>query len=382
MIEIALRLSNGESPERVWEEMPKITAKLRNMFDSLFGTGKKVYSEHSHNDVIAPQSSEHLQMADELREAAKVAVESFWDERKEKAAVMIEESARIEAEIANAIKLSFDKEGVSFYFEKMPEDAFSKLKFENAEKSVKEYVDHINKIMKSDNANILFFLQHCGILPFPMLMAAIFADDYGIFGGRVGRQAGASMVETKMILNTIRSMGPESPQYIKARGIMAADAIVRLLPQELLVIASERLKEVGLSRTHYPDIMAHLLDIMAPLENAIAQVEREVAGMSENTRKTIGLLLYFTPQIRDFDTPKVMCKLLGVDDIKQIHKAAVEFWGELAKMPDAEVNEIATELYALFNRTVTEPGIAETIKNHEVPFDLDVEKDSRSGKSQ
>ena len=371
--EMALRLANGESPERTWEDMPKITAKLRNMFDHLYGTGKKVFSEHAHNDVIAPESSEHLQMADELREAAKVAVESFWDERKEKAVVMVEESARIEAEIANAVKLSFDKEGVSFYFEKMPEDAFSKLKFENAEKSVKEYVDHINKIMKPDNANIQLFLQHYGVLPFPIRIAAVFADDYGIFGGRVGKQAGTSMIEAKMILNTIKNIDLEPSQYIQAGRVIAADAIVRLLPQELLGIASERLKEVDLSIAHYPDEMAHLLDIMAPLENAIAQVEKEATGMSENTRKTIGLLMYFTIQGADFDSPEVMCKLLGVDNIKQIHKAAVNFLGEFTKMPDSEINEIATELYSLFNRTVTEPGIAETIKKHEVPFDIEEE---------
>jgi len=42
---------------------------------------------------------------------------------------------------------------------------------------------------------------------------------------------------------------------------------------------------------------------------------------------------------------------------------------EFMDMPDSEVNGIAAEIYSLFNRTVTEPGIAETVKNHEVPFD-------------
>jgi len=37
--------------------------------------------------------------------------------------------------------------------------------------------------MKSDNANIQFFLQRYGILSLPMRIAAAFADDYGIFGG-------------------------------------------------------------------------------------------------------------------------------------------------------------------------------------------------------
>lgn len=377
--ELALRLANGESPERVWEDMPKITAKLRSMFDALYNTGKKTFAEHSHNNVIASKSSEHLQMADELREAAKVAVESFWDERKEKATAMVEESARIEAEIANSIKLSFDKEGVGFYFEKMPEDAFSKLKLENAEKAVKEYVDHINKIMKSDNASIQFFLQRYGILSLPMRIAAAFADDYGIFGGRVGRQAGTSMVETKMVLNAIKNMDFESPQYINAGSIVAADAVVRLLPQELLGIISERLKEVDISMVHYPEEMEHLLNVMAPLENSIAQVEKEAAGMSENTRKTIGLLLYLATQGHDYDAPKVMCKLLDIEDAGQINKAAVKFLGEFTKMPDAEINEIAMELYSLFNRTVTEPGIAETIKKHEVPFD-DVEEEVEMGR--
>lgn len=377
--ELTLRLANGESPERVWEDMPKITAKLRNMFDALHGTGKKVFAEHSHNDVITPQSSEHLQMADELREAAKVAVESFWDERKEKATAMVEESARVEAEIANSIRLSFDEEGISFYFEKMPEDAFSKLKLENAEKAVKEYVDHINKIMKSDNASIHFFLQRYGILSLPMRIAAAFADDYGIFGGRVGRQAGTSMVETKMVLNAIKNMDFESPQYINAGSIVAADAVVRLLPQELLGIISERLKEVDISMVHYPEEMEHLLNVMAPLENSIAQVEKEAAGMSENTRKTIGLLLYLATQGHDYDAPKVMCKLLDIEDAGQINKAAVKFLGEFTKMSDEEINGIATELYSLFNRTVTEPGIAETIKKHEVPFD-DVEEEVEMGR--
>ena len=371
--EMALRLANGESPERTWEDMPKITAKLRNMFDHLYGTGKKVFSEHAHNDVIAPESSEHLQMADELREAAKVAVESFWDERKEKAVVMVEESARIEAEIANSIKLSFNEEGVSFYFEKVPEDAFSKLKLENAEKSVKEYVDHINKILKPNDGNMQFFLRYYGALPFPIRLAAVFADDYGIFGGRVGKQAGTSMVETKVILNAIKNMNFEPAPYINPQSIIAADAIVRLLPQELLGIASERLKEFDVYQAIYPDKMKHLLKIMSPLKNAIAQIEKETVGMSEKTRKTIGLLLYFVPQERDFDLPEVMCKFLGINDMKQIHDTVANFLEELTKMPDEEINEIAMELYSLFNRTVTEPGIAETIKKHEVPFDIEEE---------
>ena len=41
--EMALRLANGESPERTWEDMPKITAKLRNMFDHLYGTERRYF---------------------------------------------------------------------------------------------------------------------------------------------------------------------------------------------------------------------------------------------------------------------------------------------------------------------------------------------------
>jgi len=173
-----------------------------------------------------------------------------------------------------------------------------------------------------------------------------------------------------MVLNAIKNMDFESPQYINAGSILAADAVVRLLPQELLGIISERLKEVDLSMVHYPDEMEHLLNVMAPLENSIAQVEREAAGMSENTRKTIGLLLYLATQGHDYDAPKVMCKLLDIEDAGQINKAAVKFLGEFTKMSDVEINGIATELYSLFNRTVTEPGIAETIKKHEIPFEI------------
>jgi len=361
--EMALRLANGESPERTWEDMPKITAKLRNMFDHLYGTGKKVFSEHAHNDVIAPESSEHLQMADELREAAKVAVESFWDERKEKAVVMVEESARAEAEIANSVRLSFDGERMTFSFEKMPgDDAFSKLKFEQAEKALKEYADHINKIIKGSDENVKAFLKFYGILPLPVRIAAAFADDYGIFGGRAGRQAGTTMLETKVILNAIKNMDLDSHDSISAGSIIAADAVVRLLPQELLGIIGERMKEVDLSMVHRPEEMNRLLDVTAPLEASFSQVEREAAGMSEKTRKTIGLLMFLAMP----GSNPVTEKLFGTKNVKQ---AAVSFMDEFMDMPDSEVNGIAAEIYSLFNRTVTEPGIAETVKNHEVPFD-------------
>ena len=361
--EMALRLANGESPERTWEDMPKITAKLRNMFDHLYGTGKKVFSEHAHNDVIAPESSEHLQMADELREAAKVAVESFWDERKEKAVVMVEESARAEAEIANSVRLSFDGERMTFSFEKMPgDDAFSKLKFEQAEKALKEYTEHINKIIRGSDENVKAFLKFYGILPLPVRIAAAFADDYGIFGGRVGRQAGTTMLETKVILNAIKNMDLDSHDSISAGSIIAADAVVRLLPQELLGIISERMKEVDLSMVHRPEEMNRLLDVTAPLEASFSQVEREAAGMSEKTRKTIGLLMFLAMPGSNPMTEK----LFGTKNVKQ---AAVSFMDEFMDMPDSEVNGIAAEIYSLFNRTVTEPGIAETVKNHEVPFD-------------
>ena len=361
--EMALRLANGESPERTWEDMPKITAKLRNMFDHLYGTGKKVFSEHAHNDVIAPESSEHLQMADELREAAKVAVESFWDERKEKAVVMVEESARAEAEIANSVRLSFDGERMTFSFEKMPgDDAFSKLKFEQAEKALKEYTEHINKIIRGSDENVKAFLKFYGILPLPVRIAAAFADDYGIFGGRVGRQAGTTMLETKVILNAIKNMDLDSHDSISAGSIIAADAVVRLLPQELLGIISERMKEVDLSMVHRPEEMNRLLDVTAPLEASFSQVEREAAGLSEKTKKTIGLLMFLAMP----GSNPVTEKLFGTKNVKQ---AAVSFMDEFMDMSDSEVNGIAAEIYSLFNRTVTEPGIAETIKNHEVPFD-------------
>jgi len=361
--EMALRLANGESPERTWEDMPKITAKLRNMFDHLYGTGKKVFSEHAHNDVIAPESSEHLQMADELREAAKVAVESFWDERKEKAVVMVEESARAEAEIANSVRLSFDGERVTFSFEKMPgDDAFSKLKFEQAEKALKEYTEHINKIIRGSDENVKAFLKFYGILPLPVRIAAAFADDYGIFGGRVGRQAGTTMLETKVILNAIKNMDLDSHDSISAGSIIAADAVVRLLPQELLGIISERMKEVDLSMVHRPEEMNRLLDVTAPLEASFSQVEREAAGLSEKTKKTIGLLMFLAMP----GSNPVTEKLFGTKNVKQ---AAVSFMDEFMDMSDSEVNGIAAEIYSLFNRTVTEPGIAETVKNHEVPFD-------------
>jgi len=43
-------------------------------------------------------------------------------------------------------------------------------------------------------------------------------------------------------------------------------------------------------------------------------------------------------------------------------------------MDDSQLNAIASELYTVFNRTVTEPGILETVRNHEVPFETE-EKD-------
>ncbi len=369
MTEMAVRLANGESPERLWNDMPKLKNKLRDMFEGLYQSGQKLFGEHSHNDGITPGSAEHLKIADEVREAAKVSLDAFWDERKAKAVKTIGRSAQTEADIANSVKINFTPEGISCSIDSsVIKDAFTKIKFEQADKNLKEYVNHINKIYKgNDDPNISAFLDHYGIVPRPIRIAVTFASDYGIFEDVAGSQSGTTMVETKTILNTIRNLDLNSEDALKGAEIIASDAVVRMLPQELLGYVNNMMKDVNLAYAHYNDEMEKLLNVSAPIEKSFAQVEKELEGVSDKTRKTAGLI-FFLAKLHQEDIGDTVSRLFGT---KNVRAAAVQFLNELKAMDDSQLNEIAAELYTVFNRTVTEPGILETVKNHEVPFETD-----------
>jgi len=63
-----------------------------------------------------------------------------------------------------------------------------------------------------------------------------------------------------------------------------------------------------------------------------------------------------------------------VKNFAEAKPAMLRFFKEFKNMDDSQLNAIASELYTVFNRTVTEPGILETVRNHEVPFETE-EKD-------
>lgn len=373
MAEIALKLSNGESPERVWNDMPKMKDKLRSMFDQLYNTGKQVFGEHAHNDVISPNSAEHLKMKDEIRDAAKGVMDTFWDERKERAVNTIDQSAKVEADIANSVRFNFSPEGVSFSFEHPQDDgAFEKLKMEQAEKNLKEYVDHLNKIVNGPDRQVNLFIESYGLLPKPIRIAIALASDYGISGNVAGSQSGTSMVETKAMLNALRNTDPGSPEFSVIKETIVPDAIVRLFPQELLGNIEKRMKDVDLGLVHYNDQLEKVLDISRPVEKSFSQVERALENMSEETRKTVGLLMYLSDI--HYDDPDMYEMARGLLESENLRSGATSFAKDLKDMDDDRVNNICAELYTLFNRTVTEPGIMETVKAHEVPFEREDEE--------
>jgi len=375
MAEMALRLAGGESPERLWNDMPKMKEKLRDMFDSLYESGKKLFGEHSHNDPVQPGSAEHIKIVEEARETAKAAANIFWDERKAKAVATVEESALAEARIADSVRLNFG-DRISFVFDSVPgEDAFSRVKLEQAEKYIKEYVEHLNKIYKNDDPNTALFLRNYGIIPYPVRIAMMFSSDYGVFGDRAGSQSGTSIIETKMILNTLKELNLEDEMLSlsdRAR-VVAGDAVARMLPQELLGYVNGRMGEVNIKQAAYYDEMEKLLDISAPVEKSFEQIKKELRNLSEQTKKTAGLLLFLS-DIREEGSVNIIPELFGVKNFAEAKPAMLRFFKEFKNMDDSQLNAIASELYTVFNRTVTEPGILETVRNHEVPFDTE-EKD-------
>ena len=191
--EMALRLANGESPERTWEDMPKITAKLRNMFDHLYGTGKKVFSEHAHNDVIAPKAASTFRWRTNF-EAAKVAVSpSGTRERRRPSSWWKKAPGRKRrCEFGQA----FLRQKDDLQLRRCPEtmrQAEVRAGRKGAEGIYGAYQQDHQRNGENATSRVL------SILPLPVRIAAAFADDYGIFGGRVGRQAGTTMLETKVI---------------------------------------------------------------------------------------------------------------------------------------------------------------------------------------
>jgi len=98
-----------------------------------------------------------------------------------------------------------------------------------------------------------------------------------------------------MILNILKELNLEEEMLSlsdRAR-VIAGDAVARMLPQELLGYVNGRMGEVNIKQAAYYDEMEKLLDISAPVEKSFEQIKKELRNLSEQTKKTAGLLLFF-----------------------------------------------------------------------------------------
>lgn len=378
MTEIALMLANGESPERVLDDMSKMKDRLRDMFEMAYKSGKSIFSSYSHNDIIQPGGAEHIKLNEETRDVAKAVLHEFWDERKEKALASIEESAITESEIAKSAKICWDQEKVFCRFDKSPEEnAFSKLKFRQVEKNIKEYSDHINKIINEvrygSGAGKLV-LSYFGILSPATRIAAVFSSDYGIFEEKIGRQSGTSMAEARLILSVFKDLEPlkdlRDSEVVKT---IAADAVVRMLPQELL----GKIHNISI-----PDISSHrdprdLIKAMYPIEKMIANIKNVFEDAPEDTRKMAGLIM-FLAGFHDYEEiyPVVKELLVSKDEqgnfpeIVNLKAEAEMFLRKMKQMDERKFDDLVTDFYVAFNHTAAEPGLVEAVKNHELPFEI------------
>jgi len=318
----------------------------------------------------------------DARQLGKEISDIFITDEMVKGLASVKESAIAEKKLADATKLIFTEDGIKSVIDEFPSgDLFFGLKERQAREQIKEYTDVLNDVYKTlvetsakkgispDNKATL--IEWVDSLPICARAAVALGKEYGISKDYIGKQSGTSFYETNVILKTLKEFdlskdNPKSNPFFRA---MIVDAGMRILPQETI------------GKIYSPDINIRTLrnlDTDGINKSLLSGMASMMKDINEKTKGFIAAILYFN----EAHTSDVGDEISEIFGIKEWDVDIGNFWKEFRQMdPDSqEYRDLINGVAAIFNRTVTEPGIEELVVRHVMEddfyrqdFDIEVE---------
>ena len=143
---------------------------------------------------------------------------------------------------------------------------------------------------------------------------------------------------------------------------MIVDAGMRILPQETI------------GKIYSPDINIRTLrnlDTDGINESLVSYIDSMTQDINKKTKDFIAAILYFN-EAHTSDVGDEISKIFGInkdeneDEKESWNRYINTFWKEFRQMdPDSqEYRDMVSGVAAIFNRTVTEPGIEELVVRH------------------
>ena len=382
MERMVLKLANGESPEKIFADFSKVTRHAREIYEISEAHARQIFSKYSENDEIRIGSAEFTSLVNDARQLGKEISDIFITDEMVKGLDSVKESAIAEKKLADATKLIFTEDGIKGVIDEFPSgDLFFGLKEKQAQEQLKEYIDVLNDVYKTlvetsakkgispDNKATL--IEWVDSLPICARAAVALGKEYGISKDYIGKQSGTSFYETNVILKTLKEFdlskdNPKNNPFFKA---MIVDAGMRILPQETI------------GKIYLPDINIRTLrnlDTDGINKSLVSSIASIIEDVNEQTKKFIAAILYFN-EANTSGAGGEISKILKIDDWD---KYVTNFWKKFREMDtnSQEYRDMVNGVAAIFNRTVTEPGIEELVVRHVTEddfyrrdFDIEVE---------
>lgn len=366
MERMVLKLANGESPEKIFADFSKVTRHAREIYEISEAHAKQIFSKYSENDEIRIGSAEFTSLVNDARQLGKEISDIFITDEMVKGLGSVKESAIAEKKLADATKLIFVGDGIKGIIDEFPsEDLFFGLKERQAREQIKEYTDALNSIYKTlvetsakkgispDDKTAL--IEQGFAMPLCARAAVALGKEYGISKDYIGRQSGTSFYETNVILKTLKEfdLSKDNPQNNPFFRAMIVDAGMRILSQETI------------GKIYSPDINFRTLmnlDTDGINKSLLSGMASMMKDINEKTKGFIAAILYFN----EAHTSDVGDEISEIFGIKEWDVDIGNFWKEFRQMdPDSqEYRDMVSGVAAIFNRTVTEPGIEELVVRH------------------
>lgn len=366
MERMVLKLANGESPEKIFADFSKVTRHAREIYEISEAHARQIFSKYSENDEIRVGSAEFTSLVNDARQLGKEISDIFITDEMVKGLGSVKESAIAEKKLADATKLIFTEDGIKGIIDEFPsEDLFFGLKERQAREQIKEYTDALNSIYKTlvetsakkgispDDKTAL--IEQGFAMPLCARAAVALGKEYGISKDYIGKQSGTSFYETNVILKTLKEFdlskdNPKSNPFFRA---MIVDAGMRILSQETI------------GKIYSPDINFRTLmnlDTDGINESLLSGIASMMKDINKKTKGFIAAILYFN-EAHTSDVGDEISKIFGINDWNNYVDT---FWKEFRQMdPDSqEYRDMVSRVAAIFNRTVTEPGIEELVVRH------------------
>lgn len=375
MERMVLKLANGESPEKIFADFSKVTRHAREIYEISEAHAKQIFSKYSENDEIRIGSAEFTSLVNDARQLGKEISDIFITDEMVKGLGSVKESAIAEKKLADATKLIFTEDGIKGVIDEFPSgDLFFGLKEKQTQEQLKEYTDVLNDVYKTlvetsakkgispDDRTIL--IEWADALPLCARTAIALGKEYGISKDYIGRQSGTSFYETNVILKTLKEfdLSKDNPQNNPFFRAMMVDAGMRILPQETI------------GKIYSPNISIDTLrnlDTDGINESLVSYIDSMTQDINKKTKDFIAAILYFN-EAHTSDVGDEISKIFGInkdeneDEKESWNRYINTFWKEFRQMdPDSqEYRDMVSGVAAIFNRTVTEPGIEELVVRH------------------